>query len=355
MKKNKNLIALLICFCISIITYNIDNLSYYVEGFSSNFYKSYDLDLYLYEISQDSVYTVVGDNASERMLKEKKESTNILKKEKLANIFVEDNDSKQTYSNHGNKDFEEYMKKVKNYPYILEINFKSKSMYLLQDNKRVAYKTTQLGNLALNKKENVTTYIAIPDKEVISKNQGNSRDRLYINYKEYLAYRNKIILLVGSKVLAGLVLIGMGVLQVLKNKKNIKNAFSACNILSMIGIATLFIISNERQRANILYIPINTIVTFIICFFSIYLIRYIINNNIELKKNKVMIKYIVTFISIIVIQILLSIGYIFAYSSYVYNVPVSMIVLGASISILINLGLLYYLINMIKKAQSIQK
>lgn len=354
MKKNKNLIALLICFCISIITYNIDNLSYYVEGFSSNFYKSYDLDLYLYEISQDSVYTVVGDNASERMLKEKKESTNILKKEKLANIFVEDNDSKQTYSNHGNKDFEEYMKKVKDYPYILEINFKSKSMYLLQDNKRVAYKTTQLGNLALNKKENVTTYIAIPDKEVISEKQESSNDKLYIKYKQYVGYRNETILFVGSKVLAGLVLIYMGVLQVLKNKKNIRNTFSACNILSMIGIVALFIITSQENRASILYIPINTILTFIICFYSMDLIKYIINNNTELKKNKQIIKCIATFAIIIGIQILLSIAYVFAYTSYAYNISLNTIILGVAISVIINIGLFYYILKWIKEAQNVQ-
>ncbi|WP_373598740.1 sensor histidine kinase [Paraclostridium bifermentans] len=354
MKKNKNIIALLICFCISIITYNIDDLKYYIDNFSSNFYKSYELDFYLYEAAKNSVYTVVGDNASEKILKHKKESTKILNEDKLANIFVINNDSKQIYSNQGNKDLEEYMKKVQDYPYILEMNFKNDSMYLLQDNKKIQYETKSFGNIALTKKENVTTYIAIPDKDVISKRQENSNDKLYIRYKQYVGYKKEAILFIGSTILAGIVLIAMGIMYMIKSKKNIKNNISIYNSLSIIGVVIISIVSPYNHDPNIFYILINTIATFFICFYSMDLIKYIINNNLELKENKLVVKYAVIFISIIGIQIILSFAGMLMNDNFRY-MSSSMLVMRLAIPILMNVVLFYFILRKINKMQHIQK
>ena len=72
--KNKNLVALVICFCITIISANIDMKDFYMNYINADFYKSYELEQVLYEIATQSVYTVVGDNASEKMLNYKTES-----------------------------------------------------------------------------------------------------------------------------------------------------------------------------------------------------------------------------------------------------------------------------------------
>ena len=97
--KNKNLVALVICFCITIITANIDMKDFYMNYINADFYKSYELEQVLYEIATQSVYTVVGDNASEKMLNYKTESRNMISNYTTANVFVINNDSKEVYYN----------------------------------------------------------------------------------------------------------------------------------------------------------------------------------------------------------------------------------------------------------------
>lgn len=158
--KNKNLVALVICFCITIITANND---FYMKYINADFYKSYELEQVLYEIATQSVYTVVGDNASEKMLDYKAEGRNMISNYTTANVFVINNDSKEVYYNNIS-DIDKYLKTVTtSYPNVYEINFKDKTMYLLNDkNNKVRVSTNHFGNLAQTKKEDVTTYIAIP-------------------------------------------------------------------------------------------------------------------------------------------------------------------------------------------------
>lgn len=47
--------ALVICFCITIITANIDNKDFYMNYINADFYKSYELEQVLYEIATQSV------------------------------------------------------------------------------------------------------------------------------------------------------------------------------------------------------------------------------------------------------------------------------------------------------------
>ena len=161
--KNKNLVALVICFCITIISANIDMKDFYMNYINADFYKSYELEQVLYEIATQSVYTVVGDNASEKMLNYKTESRNMISNYTTANVFVINNDSKEVYYNNIS-DIDKYLKTVtKSYHSVYEINFKDKTMYLLNgNNDKVRVSTNYFGNLAQTRKEDVTTYIAIP-------------------------------------------------------------------------------------------------------------------------------------------------------------------------------------------------
>lgn len=39
------MLALIICFCIAIITFNVKNIDYYLKGFSKDFYNSAEMEL----------------------------------------------------------------------------------------------------------------------------------------------------------------------------------------------------------------------------------------------------------------------------------------------------------------------
>ena len=185
--KNKNLVALVICFCITIITANIDMKDFYMNYINADFYKSYELEQVLYEIATQSVYTVVGDNASEKMLDYRTESRNRISNYTTANVFVINNDSKEVYYNNIS-DIDKYLKTVTtSYPNVYEINFKDKTMYLLNDNNKVRVSTNHFGNLAQTRKEDVTTYIAIPFTSDIARMKDiNNNIPLDGKYNEFL-------------------------------------------------------------------------------------------------------------------------------------------------------------------------
>ncbi|MGL5329065.1 MAG: hypothetical protein ACRDD7_07345, partial [Peptostreptococcaceae bacterium] len=124
LKKSKLIILFVICVCISTISFNIENITWMLESFSSSFYKSIQIEEFLYTSATNSVYTVVGNNASDKMLEYREDSTKILDGYKSSNIFVKNNDSQAIYSNSNINNFELYKNKTKDYPYIIEINFK---------------------------------------------------------------------------------------------------------------------------------------------------------------------------------------------------------------------------------------
>ena len=207
--KNKNLVALVICFCITIITANIDNKDFYMNYINADFYKSYELEQVLYEIATQSVYTVVGDNASEKMLNYKTESRNMISNYTTANVFVINNDSKEVYYNNIS-DIDKYLKTVtKSYHNVYEINFKDKTMYLLNDNNdKVRVSTNNFGNLAQTRKEDVTTYIAIPFTSDIARMKDiNNNEPLYVKYKEFVKNIEDASFFIGSKIIALIIFI----------------------------------------------------------------------------------------------------------------------------------------------------
>ena len=52
--------ALVICFCITIITANIDNKDFYMNYINADFYKSYELEQVLYEIAKQNCHNSIS-------------------------------------------------------------------------------------------------------------------------------------------------------------------------------------------------------------------------------------------------------------------------------------------------------
>ena len=286
--KNKNLVALVICFCITIITANIDMKDFYMNYINADFYKSYELEQVLYEIATQSVYTVVGDNASEKMLNYKTESRNMISNYTTANVFVINNDSKEVYYNNIS-DIDKYLKTVTtSYHNVYEINFKDKTMYLLNDNNKVRVSTNHFGNLAQTRKEDVTTYIAIPfTSDIIDMKDININEPLYLRYKEFTKNIEDASFFIGFKIIAlAIIIIAYLVINILENKE-LSKKYSLNNILKNILLISLaFLISLLQSKIygwSIWYYFINTGLLYLIYYFGFKILEENRKNNIHPK------------------------------------------------------------------------
>ena len=321
--KNKNLVALVICFCITIITANIDNKDFYMNYINADFYKSYELEQVLYEIATQSVYTVVGDNASEKMLNYKTESRNMISNYTTANVFVINNDSKEVYYNNIS-DIDKYLKTVtESYHSVYEINFKDKTMYLLNgNNDKVRVSTNYFGNLAQTRKEDVTTYIAIPfTSDIIDMKDININEPLYVRYKEFTKNIEDASFFIGFKMIAlAIIIISYLVISILENKElNKKNILK--NVLPILLAFIISLLQSKIYGWSILYYFINTGLLYLIYYFGFKILEENRKNNIHpkdyahnlmvkltsLKMNNKKIytitKYVWIFIPLIIIQV----------------------------------------------------
>lgn len=332
--KNKNLVALVICFCITIIT---DNNDFYMKYINADFYKSYELEQVLYEIATQSVYTVVGDNASEKMLDYKAEGRNMISNYTTANVFVINNDSKEVYYNNIS-DIDKYLKTVTtSYPNVYEINFKDKTMYLLNDNNdKVRVSTNNFGNLAQTRKEDVTTYIAIPFIINIEEmKEINHNEPLYVKYKEFIKNTDAANFFVGCKIIASTIIItyylSMFILGL--SKKDILNKI----LKNILLISLAFIISLLQSKIygwSILYYFINTALLYLIYYFGFKILEENRKNNIHpkdyahnlivkltsLKMNNkeiyTIIKYVWIFILLTIIQVIIMFYELYEFAMY---------------------------------------
>ena len=323
--KNKNLVALVICFCITIITANIDNKDFYMNYINADFYKSYELEQVLYEIATQSVYTVVGDNASEKMLDYRTESRNMISNYTTANVFVINNDSKEVYYNNIS-DIDKYLKTVtESYHSVYEINFKDKTMYLLNgNNDKVRVSTNYFGNLAQTRKEDVTTYIAIPfTSDIIDMKDININEPLYVRYKEFTKNIEDASFFIGFKMIAlAIIIISYLVISILENKElNKKNILK--NVLPILLAFIISLLQSKIYGWSILYYFINTGLLYLIYYFGFKILEENRKNNIHpkdyahnlmvkltsLKMNNKKIytitKYVWIFIPLVIIQVII--------------------------------------------------
>lgn len=283
--KNKNLVALVICFCITIITANIDNKDFYMNYINADFYKSYELEQVLYEIATQSVYTVVGDNASEKMLDYRTESRNMISNYTTANVFVINNDSKEVYYNNIS-DIDKYLKTVtESYHSVYEINFKDKTMYLLNgNNDKVRVSTNYFGNLAQTRKEDVTTYIAIPfTSDIIDMKDININEPLYVRYKEFTKNIEDASFFIGFKMIAlAIIIISYLVISILENKElNKKNILKNILLISLAFLMSL--LQSKIYGWSIWYYFINTGLLYLIYYFGFKILEENRKNNIHPK------------------------------------------------------------------------
>ena len=337
--KNKNLVALVICFCITIITANIDMKDFYMNYINADFYKSYELEQVLYEIATQSVYTVVGDNASEKMLNYKTESRNMISNYTTANVFVINNDSKEVYYNNIS-DIDKYLKTVtKSYHNVYEINFKDKTMYLLNgNNDKVRVSTNYFGNLAQTRKEDVTTYIAIPfTSDIIDMKDININEPLYVRYKEFTKNIEDASFFIGFKIIAlTIIIIAYLVINILENKKSSKK-----DIKNVLFILLAFIISLLQSKIygwSIWYYFINTGLLYLIYYFGFKILEENRKNNIHpkdyahnlmvkltsLKMNNKKIytitKYVWIFIPLTIIQVIIIFAFDVNYGLFEFSI-----------------------------------
>ena len=349
--KNKNLVALVICFCITIITANIDNKDFYMNYINADFYKSYELEQVLYEIATQSVYTVVGDNASEKMLDYRTESRNMISNYTTANVFVINNDSKEVYYNNIS-DIDKYLKTVtESYHSVYEINFKDKTMYLLNgNNDKVRVSTNYFGNLAQTRKEDVTTYIAIPfTSDIIDMKDININEPLYVRYKEFTKNIEDASFFIGFKMIAlAIIIISYLVISILENKElNKKNILK-----NVLPISLAFLISLLQSKIygwSIWYYFINTGLLYLIYYFGFKILEENRKNNIHpkdyahnlmlkltsLKMNNKKIytitKYVWIFIPLIIIQVIIIFAFHVNYGLFefsIYTAPLLSIALS---------------------------
>ena len=353
--KNKNLVALVICFCITIISANIDMKDFYMNYINADFYKSYELEQVLYEIATQSVYTVVGDNASEKMLNYKTESKNMISNYTTANVFVINNDSKEVYYNNIS-DIDKYLKTVtESYHSVYEINFKDKTMYLLNgNNDKVRVSTNYFGNLAQTRKEDVTTYIAIPFTSDIARMKDiNNNEPLYVKYKEFVKNIEDAIFFIGSKIIALITFIIPYLAMLILDNKKLSKKDSLNNILKNILLISLaFLISLLQSKIygwSIWYYFINTGLLYLIYYFGFKILEENRKNNIHpkdyahnlmvkltsLKMNNkkiyTIIKYVWIFIPLVIIQVIIVFTFHSNYDLFelsVYTAPLLSIALS---------------------------
>ena len=349
--KNKNLVALVICFCITIISANIDMKDFYMNYINADFYKSYELEQVLYEIATQSVYTVVGDNASEEMLDYRTESRNMISNYTTANVFVINNDSKEVYYNNIS-DIDKYLKTVtKSYHSVYEINFKDKTMYLLNGNNDIVrVSTNYFGNLAQTRKEDVTTYIAIPfTSDIIDMKDININEPLYVRYKEFTKNIEDASFFIGFKMIAlAIIIISYLVISILENKElNKKNILK--NVLPILLAFIISLLQSKIYGWSILYYFINTGLLYLIYYFGFKILEENRKNNIHpkdyahnlmvkltsLKMNNkkiyTIIKYVWIFIPLVIIQVIIVFTFHSNYDLFelsVYTAPLLSIALS---------------------------
>ena len=349
--KNKNLVALVICFCITIITANIDNKDFYMNYINADFYKSYELEQVLYEIATQSVYTVVGDNASEKMLDYRTESRNMISNYTTANVFVINNDSKEVYYNNIS-DIDKYLKTVtESYHSVYEINFKDKTMYLLNgNNDKVRVSTNYFGNLAQTRKEDVTTYIAIPfTSDIAEMKDINNNEPLYVRYKEFTKNIEDASFFIGFKMIAlAIIIISYLVISILENKElNKKNILK--NVLPILLAFIISLLQSKIYGWSILYYFINTGLLYLIYYFGFKILEENRKNNIHpkdyahnlmvkltsLKMNNKKIytitKYVWIFIPLVIIQVIIIFAFHVNYGLFefsIYTAPLLSIALS---------------------------
>lgn len=349
--KNKNLVALVICFCITIITANIDMKDFYMNYINADFYKSYELEQVLYEIVTQSVYTVVGDNASEKMLNYKTESRNMISNYTTANVFVINNDSKEVYYNNIS-DIDKYLKTVtESYHSVYEINFKDKTMYLLNgNNDKVRVSTNYFGNLAQTRKEDVTTYIAIPfTSDIIDMKDININEPLYVRYKEFTKNIEDASFFIGFKIIAlAIIIISYLVISILENKElNKKNILKNILLISLAFLMSL--LQSKIYGWSIWYYFINTGLLYLIYYFGFKILEENRKNNIHpkdyahnlmlkltsLKMNNKKIytitKYVWIFIPLTIIQVIIIFAFHVNYGLFefsIYTAPLLSIALS---------------------------
>ena len=349
--KNKNLVDLVICFCITIITANIDNKDFYMNYINADFYKSYELEQVLYEIATQSVYTVVGDNASEKMLDYRTESRNMISNYTTANVFVINNDSKEVYYNNIS-DIDKYLKTVtESYHSVYEINFKDKTMYLLNgNNDKVRVSTNYFGNLAQTRKEDVTTYIAIPfTSDIIDMKDININEPLYVRYKEFTKNIEDASFFIGFKMIAlAIIIISYLVISILENKElNKKNILK--NVLPILLAFIISLLQSKIYGWSILYYFINTGLLYLIYYFGFKILEENRKNNIHpkdyahnlmvkltsLKMNNKKIytitKYVWIFIPLVIIQVIIIFAFHVNYGLFefsIYTAPLLSIALS---------------------------
>ena len=349
--KNKNLVALVICFCITIITANIDMKDFYMKYINADFYKSYELEQVLYEIATQSVYTVVGDNASEKMLDYRTESRNMISNYTTANVFVINNDSKEVYYNNIS-DIDKYLKTVtESYHSVYEINFKDKTMYLLNgNNDKVRVSTNYFGNLAQTRKEDVTTYIAIPfTSDIIDMKDININEPLYVRYKEFTKNIEDASFFIGFKMIAlAIIIISYLVISILENKElNKKNILKNILLISLAFLMSL--LQSKIYGWSIWYYFINTGLLYLIYYFGFKILEENRKNNIHpkdyahnlmlkltsLKMNNKKIytitKYVWIFIPLIIIQVIIIFAFHVNYGLFefsIYTAPLLSIALS---------------------------
>ncbi|MGX4600329.1 histidine kinase dimerization/phospho-acceptor domain-containing protein [Faecalimicrobium sp. JNUCC 81] len=303
-KINKEILVAIMCFCISVIIFRVDLISNYMYWYSNNkdFYRSYQLEGAIYEIGESSVYTVVGNNASENMLAYRNKSSTMIEEFKSAQVYVVNNDSKKTYSNNGINSIEEFNKVTKDFPYILELNFKDKTLKKIKNGKKENYITNNYGNIVDAKKEDVTTYIAIPSIEKIKESDYDKNgDRVKLLYEDNIRSNREAMIFLGSRIIAAVVLLSSFLLYInnmIKIKKNYKNnedyieqhklyfkskSSKIFNLegLFIIGVISLILLNMFKYHG--FYILFNTILLLDIYYF-IYTVIAI--KNIEDLVNK---------------------------------------------------------------------
>ena len=328
--KNKNLVAMVICFCITIISANIQNTDFYMDYFNNDFYNSYQLESVLYEIATNSVYTVVGDSASEKMLNSKKESRNIISDHTLAQVFIVNNDSKEIYSNNI-FDLDKYMEKVKKYyPYVYEVNFKQNTMYLLNGSEKVRVSTKYFGNIAQKRKEDVTIYIAIPYIRDIEIEKYNNSDPLSFRYLQFTKNERNANIFIGSKIIAGIVLVACLLLYILENNELNKKILLKNILKDVLLMIIAFIISILQSRIygwSLLYYFTNTALLYLIYYGGKIIIRkkreeeldtksYIEKILLGLKDSNTLIYTIVKYIWIVIPLLIMQFVAMFTYDNH---------------------------------------
>ncbi|MGL4911939.1 MAG: sensor histidine kinase, partial [Romboutsia sp.] len=203
----------------------------------------------------------VGDSASEKMLEKKNVSRDIISDNTLMQIFVKNNDSGEVYSN-DIFDYKKYMAEVEYYPFVYEINYAQNTMYLLNGNQKTRISTRYFGNLAQNRKEDVTTYIAIPDNETIrSMKDINENEPLYMAYKGYIENFKRVDLLFCSKIIS-IVAILLCLAYYLINTKEEDTKIVKKNVVKSVLLTSLAlvlsILLSKASSPSIVYIIVNT-------------------------------------------------------------------------------------------------